>query len=123
MRLCEACAIGASRRNVGSGDFLKDKAILLAALIARSPASLLLVVAIVAPEARGFVSSHGHCVVSQFVKRLKGSAGDDDVGIEHEADYLAALVNACVGPLLLEEPPHARDFEDARPVHAAKTRE
>jgi hypothetical protein len=49
----------ASRRNVGSGDFLNDKAILPSALVARPPALPLLVVALVAPETEGFVSSNG----------------------------------------------------------------
>ena len=39
MRLCETCGIGASRRNVGSGDFLNDKPRLLPALVA-CPSSL-----------------------------------------------------------------------------------
>jgi hypothetical protein len=46
MRLCETCGIVASRRNVGSGDFLNDKPIL------RPRSSL----------------AHQHCrVVSEFV--------------------------------------------------------
>jgi hypothetical protein len=39
MRLLETCGIGASRCNIGSGDFLNDKAIVPAALVAR-PSSL-----------------------------------------------------------------------------------
>ena len=37
----------------------------------------LVVVATVAPEARGLVARHGHCVVSEFLKRQKGAVGDD----------------------------------------------
>jgi hypothetical protein len=67
----------ASRRNVGSGDFLNDKAILPAALIARPPALPLVLVAIVAPEARGLVARHGHCVFVKLAEGLKGFVGDD----------------------------------------------
>jgi hypothetical protein len=77
LRLCETCCSNASRHNISACTFFDDEMIPPAALVAYPPAFPLIIVAVVVPEARGFVTSYGNGVVSEFVKGLKGFVGDD----------------------------------------------